>query len=80
MRTASNPLTGAQNKVLMVIAEHGPIADVALVPLTQHMAKAHMSSSSIRTRRAELERGGFLRETGQLKMPSGRMATVWDIA
>lgn len=72
-------MTSSQAIVLNVIKEHGPIPDHALVPLVQHVAQAKMSSSGIRTRRNELLLQGKIRQTGEIRMPSGRNAAVWGI-
>jgi len=73
-------LTNGQRDVLMTLAEYGPLPDHALVPLAQHVVSAHQSSSSIRSRRAELARAGLVVDTGRYKrMPSGRHAKVWGV-
>ena len=70
-------LTAGQQEVLEVLEDFGPLPDVALVPLTQHVAMSHQSSSSIRSRRAELARAGLVEAVGERKMPSGRKAQVF---
>jgi hypothetical protein len=71
-------MTTAQAAVLAVLKERGPLPDHALVPLVQHVYGQRMSSSGIRTRRAELaDAGKVIATKDQVKMPSGRMATVW---
>lgn len=72
-------MTDSQKAVLNVLATYGPLPDHALVPLTQHVANVHQSSSGIRTRRSELSTVGYVKETGdRIKMPSGRTAAVWS--
>jgi hypothetical protein len=71
-------MTDSQKAVLKVVIDYGPLPDHALVPLTQHVAGVHQSSSGIRTRRAELSEFGLVEATGDyIKMPSGRRAAVW---
>jgi hypothetical protein len=69
----------AQEHVLDVLDIYGPLADTALVPLAQHMAPIHQSSSGIRTRRSELTRMGKIKQVGMITLPSGRDAAVWDV-
>ena len=71
-------MTAAQQAVLDVIEDYGPLTDAALVPLVQHVAQRRMSSSGIRTRRAELADMKKVQSVGQVKMPSGRMAATWS--
>lgn len=54
-----------------------PIPDHVLVPVVQHLGRTHQSSSSIRSRRAELVRSGRVEEVGSVKMPSGRSAATF---
>lgn len=71
-------VTDAQAEVYSVLKQYGPLPDHALVPLTQHVAGKHQSSSGIRTRRRELLTAGLVRETAdQITMPSGRHARVF---
>lgn len=72
-------MTTTQEAVLAVLKAHGPLPDHALVPIVQHVAQKHMSSSSIRSRRAELTRAGDVIWVSEVTMPSGRRAAVWDI-
>lgn len=72
-------MTASQETVLNVLKQHGPLPDHALVPLVQHVAQARMSSSGIRSRRAELVVQGAVHEVDQIKMPSGRLASVWGV-
>lgn len=69
----------AQTHVLEVLDVYGPLADTALVPLAQHMAPIHQSSSGIRTRRHELTRMGKVKQVGIITLPSGRGAAVWAV-
>jgi hypothetical protein len=73
-------VTDNQAEVYNVLREFGPLPDVALVPLAQHVMNSRQSSSGIRSRRAELEAAGLVRDTGQrMKLPSGRKAHVWAV-
>ena len=63
-----------------MLKEHGPLPDHALVPLAQHVAQVRQSSSGIRSRRAELVAREIVTEVDEIKMPSGRKATVWAVA
>ncbi len=72
-------VTPAQAAVYRVLEGiDGGLPDHALVPLTQHVAGVRLSSSGIRSRRAELVRRGLVKETGSVKTGSGRTATVWE--
>lgn len=73
-------MTASQEAVLAVLEKHGPLPDHALVPIVQHVERHHMSSSGIRSRRAELVEQGYVVEVDEIKMPSGRMAAVWAVA
>lgn len=70
-------MTTAQSAVLNAVKEYGPITDAALVPLMQHLSQVSMSSSGIRSRRAELADQGLVESTGTIRMPSGRLANLW---
>jgi hypothetical protein len=71
-------LTASQREVYDVLKTYGPLPDHALVPLAQHVARSHQSSSGIRTRRSELSDFGRAKDTGKtIKMPSGRNARVY---
>jgi hypothetical protein len=72
-------VTTSQETVLTILQQHGPLPDHALVPLVQHVAQARMSSSGIRSRRAELVDQGVIEAVDEIKMPSGRMAQVWGV-
>lgn len=72
-------MTVSQSHVFDVLEVYGPLADTALVPLVQHMASIHQSSSGIRTRRAELARMGMVERIGTIVLPSGRDAAVWAV-
>lgn len=73
-------MTASQEIVLSVLQKYGPLPDHALVPLVQHVAQTHMSSSGIRSRRAELADQGEVIAVDEVRMPSGRMAAVWGPA
>jgi hypothetical protein len=70
-------MTKSQQDVLGVIKQYGPMPDVALVPMAQHVANIHQSSSGVRSRRAELAAAGLVQIVGRQKLPSGRSAAVW---
>jgi hypothetical protein len=72
-------MTTSQEAVLAVLEKYGPLPDHALVPLCQHVSSLRLSSSGIRSRRAELADLGKVQATGEtIKMPSGRFAHVWE--
>lgn len=72
-------ITPNQAEVYKVLDQFGPLPDVALVPLAQHVMNSRQSSSGIRSRRAELEDKGLVINTGgKFKMPSGRLAREFD--
>lgn len=66
-----------QEVVYNVLKDHGPLPDHALVPLTQHVAQSHQSSSGIRTRRSELGDKMLVAPAGDVTMPSGRKAVTY---
>jgi len=72
-------LTESQLDVLHVIRHHGPLPDHALVPIVQHVAGAHWSSSGIRTRRRELEHRGLVEAAGVVSTSSGRSAQLFRV-
>jgi hypothetical protein len=71
-------MTASQETVLNVLRKFGPLPDHALVPIVQHVADVHMSSSGIRSRRAELTDAGLVKSVDTVRMPSGRKAAVWS--
>jgi hypothetical protein len=73
-------VTANQSAVYGVLEELGPLSDLALVPLAQHMLGVHQSSSGIRSRRAELTDMGLVVEVAKTKTPSGRTAGVYGVA
>jgi len=71
-------VTDSQVEVFDILATYGPLPDHALVPLAQHVAKSHQSSSGIRTRRSELQGLGLVKDTGTtIQTASGREAAVF---
>lgn len=70
-------MTASQAAVLRILKDRGPMPDHVLVPIVQHLSGDHFSSSRIRTARNELCRQKLVKEKSQIKMPSGRMASVW---
>lgn len=72
-------VTPGQEAVYAVLKQYGPMPDHALVPLVQHAAGSHQSSSGIRTRRAELLTKRLVRPTlDTTKTASGRSARVYE--
>ena len=69
-------LTTGQSAVLKAFADFGPMTDVALATYVHHVADVDMSSSGIRTRRAELVRKGYLVATGVKTAKSGRAQAI----
>lgn len=55
------------------------MSDIALETYVHHIADVPMSSSGIRTRRAELADKGLLKITGTKKLKSGRRAAVYGL-
>lgn len=73
-------VTDNQAEVYEALKQFGPLPDVALVPLAQHIGRSKQSSSGLRTRRRELQNRGLIQETGQtVQMPSGRKARVHEV-
>lgn len=72
-------ITDSQRAVYEVLRDYGPLPDVALVPLAQHVMHNPQSSSGIRSRRAELVRKGFITEIDSIKTASGRKAGVFKV-
>lgn len=71
-------VTGGQADVYAVLRKYGPLPDHALVPLAQHVMPTHQSSSSIRSRRAELVRLGLVTEQpDRVVTGSGRKAKTF---
>lgn len=71
-------VTDAQADVYNVLRQFGPMPDHALVPLAQHAASIHQSSSGIRTRRRELLDSGLVKFTGDtITTGSNRKAAVY---
>jgi hypothetical protein len=78
MTRNGKPVTQGQADVYDVLAQYGPLADHALVPLAQHMLAVHQSSSGIRTRRRELQNIGLVQCVDTVKTGSGRLALVFE--
>lgn len=66
---------------MLAFAEFGQMTDVALAVYVHHVAEVSMSSSGIRTRRAELTRTEppLLEVVGTHRMKSGRRAAVHNL-
>lgn len=78
---SNSVLTAGQTAVLRAFHEFGPMTDVALSVYVHHVEEVSMSSSGIRSRRAELaratsSRGPLLHAVGTKKLKSGRRAAV----
>ena len=74
-------LRPAQREVLQLFVRFGPMEDAALVPCAFH-AGLTQSVSSLRTRRAELVRLGYLYDTGRRVIGdrgSRRPRIVWAL-
>jgi hypothetical protein len=67
-------LTSSQVAVLKGFKDVGPMEDQVLAALLHH--RTSMSSSSVRSRRAELVRKGALNVVSTTKLRSGRAAAV----
>lgn len=82
MTVQGNTLTPHQADVYSAMKDWSrAIPDHALVPLVQHVAGHHISSSGVRTRRSELEALGLVREvpSAAVKLPSGRKARAFKV-
>ena len=73
-----NDLTQGQAAVLSAFYEFGSMTDVALAVYVHHMSEVSMSSSGVRTRRAELVRHNppLLQVIGTKVLKSGRKAAI----
>jgi hypothetical protein len=71
-------LTAGQAEVLKAFLDHGPMHDAELATFVHHHSPLTMSSSGIRTRRAELARldPPLLQAVGVRPMKSGRHSAV----
>ena len=71
----------SQSAVLSVLTEYpGGLTDQGLA-LVYGSRRPAQSESGLRTRRAELVRGGLVVDTGRReRLASGRMAVVWAVA
>ena len=71
-------ITDTQTRVLSLLLEFGPMTDAALAVAYGKRWGMLISSSGLRTRRAELTDMGQVVDTGRrLPLESGRMAIVW---
>lgn len=73
-------LTEGQTAVLRAFSEFGAMDDTPLTIYVHHVSGKNMSSSGIRTRRAELVRKGLLTVAGIKTLKSGRNAVVHGIS
>lgn len=83
-KSVSN-VTQTQQAILTIL-RHGGMTDTELVSWYQDLARVapeqapRASESGIRSRRAELVAKGLVKDSGRaVKLPSGRMATVWEL-
>lgn len=68
------PKTGTQReKVLDYLTRHGPLSDVEL----QYMLR--MDGNSERPRREELVEGGFVRDSGKVRLINGTEHKLWEV-
>lgn len=72
-------LTAGQEAVLRAFYEFAPMDDTALTVYVHHISGRSMSSSGIRSRRAELVRKGLVAVTGVKTLKSGRNAAIHGI-
>lgn len=68
-----------QETVLRSLRSFGRASDEALAIYVHHMANSDMSSSGVRSRRAELTRLGYVGVVGAVGTKSGRTALVHAI-
>jgi hypothetical protein len=72
-------VTPGQAEVYSVLVEYGPLPDHALVPIVQHVAGSHLSSSGIRSRRKELTDKGLVADTFDYVLTgSNRRAKLYE--
>lgn len=69
-------LTNGQTEVLKAFKALGSIDDGALAAYVHHMGAVSMSSSGVRSRRAELVRKGAIQVTGTHRLRSNRSAAI----
>jgi aryl-alcohol dehydrogenase-like predicted oxidoreductase len=72
-------LTTNQRVVLQALKDYGSADDVTLAVYVHQMGESDMSSSGVRSRRAELVRKGLVEVVGVRKMRSGKSAAVHAI-
>jgi hypothetical protein len=75
----ASSLTKGQQAVLRAFSDFGAMDDTALTVYVHHIADVAMSSSGIRSRRAELARKGLLAVVGVKQLKSGRNAAIHGI-
>lgn len=73
-------LTRGQKAVLNAFGVLGAVTDGALATYVHHMDETQQSSSSVRSRRVELERKGLVVATGTKRLKSGRLAIIHDLS
>ena len=69
-------LTNGQKSVLRAFGVLGEVNDGALAAYVHHMDPTPQSSSSVRSRRCELVRKGFVTARGTQRLKSGRVAAI----
>lgn len=72
-------LSRGQQTVLRALKDFGRADDTALAVYVHHVADADMSSSGVRSRRAELAWKGFVTVVGVKRTKSGRSAAIHAI-
>lgn len=73
------PLTEGQKAVIRTLGTLGAVTDAALATYVHHMDRTAQSSSSVRSRRAELVRKGLVHAVDTVVLKSGRRAAVHDL-
>lgn len=73
-------LPHVQRTIVSLLTLNGPQTDEELAYLWGEFVSAPISSSGLRTRRAELVERGLVRDSGERrKIASGRTAIVWEV-
>lgn len=75
----TNTLTNGQKAVLKAFGVLGAVTDGALEAYVHHMDPTPQSSSSIRSRRCELGRKGYVTAVDTRRLKSGRNAVIHDL-